>query len=105
MEAVHDSLGRLDGVHSVLIDLQKNIVTITPAPDRTMDLVGVADAIKRAGFKTGRMTVRATARSESTSDGSRVRILGWPETFPWSGEPAVQEGTIVAAVERKGPAQ
>lgn len=99
MEAVHDSLGRLDGVHSVSIDLQKNLVTITPAPDRTLDLAGVAEAIKRAGFKTGRMSVRASARSESTSDGRRVRIRGWPETFPWSGEPTVEEGTIVASVD------
>jgi hypothetical protein len=94
MEAVHDGLGRLDGVSSISIDLQKNLVTIAPAKDRTLDLAAIPRAIRRAGFRPGLMTVQGTVSFESSPEGPRLRFQGWPFAFPWSG--SAPEGAPLA---------
>lgn len=99
MEAVHDSLGRLDGVHSVAIDLQENLVTVTPASDRMLDLIAVADAIKGAGFRSGRMTVRAKTSVKAGPQGSLLCFLGWSEWYPWSGGLVEPDEIVIASVD------
>lgn len=74
MKAVEDGLRRLDGVDQIEIDLQTNVVTITPDSAREYDLRAFPRAIRDSGFKPGEMRIRA--RGDIDAQG-RLRIHGW----------------------------
>jgi hypothetical protein len=59
VKAVADGLRRLDGVAQVNVDLQANLCAIAPVPDRLLDIAGVPAAVHAAGYRTGRMWLRA----------------------------------------------
>lgn len=97
MEAVFDSLGRLDGVHDVSIDLQRNLVTVVPARDRTLDLAAIPRAIRSAGFRPGALRLRGRGAIESSTEGPRVRLAGWPVSFAWTGAELPPSGAAFTA--------
>jgi len=66
----------------VRIDLQRNLVTVTPARRRMLDLASVPGAIERAGFRPEGMRIVATGSVESDGPRARFRIQGWPVALP-----------------------
>lgn len=96
-----DGLVRLDGVADVRVDLQQNRCTLVPAEDRTVPLHAVPDVVRGAGFRPGRMWLRAHGRPEVGADGTvRFRIDGWPRPLPLrgpAGAEAVVFGTALTA--------
>lgn len=89
--AVADGLRRLDGVASVDVDLQHNLCTITPDPTRRLALDGVPLAVRRAGFRAGRMWILAEGDLVQRTDGA---------TFTMATGPAF---TLVGDVPPAGP--
>jgi len=85
MKGVDDALRRLDGVGHIQIDLQTNLVTITPSPRVTIDLSAVPRAIDRAGFRPGKMRLRGRGALEERSGTLLFRFRNWTTAFPWSG--------------------
>jgi hypothetical protein len=73
--AVDDGLGRLEGVNSIHIDLQTNLVELHCGPDVAMDLGGVPIAIREAGFLPAELAIVATGHFEE--DGRAFRPTGW----------------------------
>lgn len=105
MKGVEDALRRLDGVGSIAVDLQTNLVRVRPAVDVELDLAALPRAIRRAGFTPGEL--RVVARGELLElGGTRVfRIRGWRCTFPVDALEGVPPGELVlrARVELSGP--
>src|SRR5688500_14314381 len=108
MKAVSDGLRLLDGVAHVEVDLQANLCTVTPDPDRMPALDGFAPAVGATGYRPGRMWLRARgaadagARSFTIEGTSRlVRVDGpLPAASLLTGEvTAVRPGVVV----RSGP--
>ncbi|MBI4605760.1 MAG: heavy-metal-associated domain-containing protein [Planctomycetes bacterium] len=99
MKGVEDALGRLEGVRAIRIDLQKNLVTITPAPDRVVDLARIPTAIERAGFTPEGLRIVARGSAERAGDGVRFRIAGWPVTYPAQGEVAGLDGSLAVEAD------
>ena len=90
-----NGLRRLDGVADVLIDLQQNVCEVTPEPGRAPDFAGLPAALRSAGYRPGRIWLRA----RGTADGSgRFRIAGFDRDLPLHGE-APAEGMLTALVE------
>jgi hypothetical protein len=65
---VENGLRLLDGVADVEVDLQANLCTITPQPDRLPDLRGVVAAVRDSGYRPGRLWIRARGAT-ATRDG------------------------------------
>lgn len=81
-----DALGRLDGVRAVKVELQTNVVVISPERDRELDLAAVPRAIRGAGFVPAEMRLRARGRLVVGQGGGQVfRIRGWREALPVRG--------------------
>ena len=100
MKAVEDGLRRLDGVGSMTTDLQRNVVTIDPADDVALDLAAIPDAIVDAGFRAGRMWVRAAGHP--TAGGDAFLIDGWPVPLPVTGSISAREGPSEFEVLHEG---
>lgn len=103
MKAVEDGLRRLDGVESVRIDLQKNLVSIEPDPGLEFDLAEIPEAIRESGFTPRAM--RLTARGEFVSGPeSGFRIAGWSRVLPVAPAqgPSAGSTTIEAKVGYEG---
>ncbi len=100
MKGVDDALRRLDGVKDIKIDLQTNMVTITPSPLAMLDLSAVPRAIDRAGFRPGRMKLRGHGTLEERDGALLFRLRNWPETYPWAGtKDFPPEGLLTARVD------
>ena len=85
MKGVDDALRRLDGVDHIEIDLQTNLVTITPSPRVALDLSDVPRAIDRAGFRPGKMRLRCRGALEQRGGTLMFRLRNWPAALSWSG--------------------
>ncbi len=72
-------------MRTIDIDLQTNLVTIRPEPDREVDLAAIPAAIDEAGFRPGELHVRARGSLEG-EDGDCFRIRGWSRCYPVQGE-------------------
>ena len=90
-----DGLRRLDGVADVEVDLQQNVCEVTPARDRAPGLAAVPAAVYRAGYRPGRLWVRARGAAVGTN---AFRITGFRDDLPVRGE-VPGDGTITALVE------
>lgn len=99
--AVADGLRRLDGVASVDVDLQHNLCTITPDPTRRLALDGVPLAVRRAGYRPGRMWILADGELEPRPDGATFTIANGP-TFAMVGD-APSAGPVHGVVEFAPP--
>ncbi len=89
MKAVEDGLRRLDGVERIKTDLQRNLVTMTPARRVAPDLASIPRVIAEAGFRPGRMWITAHGATEELAAGQPgFRIDGWPAGLPLSGSTA-----------------
>lgn len=97
MKAVEDGLRRLDGVDQIRIDLQTNVVTITPDGRREYDLRRFPQAIRDSGFKPGAMRIRARGDVDS---GGRFRIAGWRRWLDVAAPGRLEEGQGVRIVAR-----
>jgi len=103
MKGVEDALRRLDGVSTVSIDLQSNLVTLGPHPRREIALAEIPRSIVRAGFTPGAMRLRA--RGEVVDGGRGFRIAGWRTVLPLAREAAVSAGDALLAFDVSyGPA-
>lgn len=100
MKGVKDALSRLDGVSTVHIDLQANLVHITPSATVVLPLAEVPAAIRAAGFVPGEMTIQA----RGTFDGDRFRIRGWsdPPAVRSAAAPPTGEVSLTARVDYSG---
>lgn len=90
-----NGLRRLDGVADVLIDLQQNTCEVTPEPGRAPDFAGLPAAVRSAGYRPGRMWLRA--RGTVVGSG-KFRIAGFDRDLPLHGE-APADGMLTALVE------
>ncbi|QDU85219.1 hypothetical protein Pla163_23470 [Planctomycetes bacterium Pla163] len=73
--AVDDGLGRLEGVNSIHIDLQTNLVQLNCGPDVAMDLASVPVAIRETGFAPADLAIVANGHFEE--GGRAFRPTGW----------------------------
>ena len=89
-----DGLRRLDGVAEVTVDLQRNVCTVTPAPDRAPALEGVPAAVFDAGYRPGALWLRARGSVVDHAGARGFRIDGFAKELKLIGEPA---GTTITA--------
>lgn len=105
MKGVSDALRRLDGVASLTVDLQTNLVTLTPASDVELDLAAVPAAVRRAGFTPADLRLRALGTLTRAPTGDRFRIRGWSRELPLRASATLPEGeqSLSASVDVSGP--
>jgi copper chaperone CopZ len=103
VKAVSDGLRRLDGVDSVHVDLQANLVTITLDPRVEVNLRSIPEAVRGSGFTPGEMCLRARGEYEGESDTRMFRISGWSRSLPLtSGGRAGTSAVLNARVDYSG---
>ncbi|HEX5051098.1 MAG TPA: heavy metal-associated domain-containing protein [Planctomycetota bacterium] len=88
-----DGLRRLDGVADVEVDLQQNLCAITPARDRVPALDGVPAAVVQAGYRAGRMWLRARGEVHE----GVFRLAG--SQVQWPIEGSAPAGLLEARIE------
>jgi copper chaperone CopZ len=105
VKGVRDALRRLDGVASLTVDLQTNLVTITPDPRVELDLAAVPAAVRRAGFTPADLRLVARGTLTRATTGDRFRIRGWSRELPLRASSALPEGeqSLSARVDVSGP--
>lgn len=64
-----DGLRCLDGVADVEVDLQRNLCVVTPDPSRLLALDAVPEAVRRTGFRAGRIWVAVTGNVTAARPG------------------------------------
>lgn len=84
---MEDALRRQSGVKNVHVAIQANVVTVTPKPNVYLNLAGIANAIKGAGFAPGDMTVSVVGKLEEGDGVTVFRIRAWPEAYPITPTP------------------
>lgn len=77
MKGVLDALRRLDGVGNIEVDLQTNLLVVTPAPDVELDLAAIPAAIRGAGFTPADMELVARGTFAERGGERTFRIRGW----------------------------
>jgi len=92
VRGVRDALRRLDGVASLTVDLQTNLVTITPDPRLELDLAAVPAAVLRAGFKPAELRLVALGTLTRAPTGDRFRIRGWSRELALRASATLPEG-------------
>ena len=95
MKGVEDALRRLEGVNSVVVDLQGGKATIVPKAGARIQPSAIFDALRQAGYRGDAVTVEAS--------GEVKRAGGRPELFlPGSTDPYFK---LPADARADGPAQ
>jgi len=69
-------------------------VYITPARDKTLDLVAISPAVRSGGARVVRTRITAKGVVE---EGSRFRIDGWPVAYPLEDEGVPTGARLVRA--------
>lgn len=87
---------------SIQVDLQANLVHITPSRTVALPLREVPVAIRAAGYRPTEMTIQA----RGTYEGERFRIRGWSEVLPIRAGAPTGDGevTLNARVDYSGEA-
>lgn len=102
------SLGRLDAVRSAKAELDTQTATVTFKPGKPIDFQALADAVSKAGFKAGSITVWAKGTLGTGPDGKPTfTVSGTNQTLPVADSPQLaklkgamgKEIPIVAKVE------
>lgn len=82
------SLGRLDVVRDVNTSLKTQSSTLTFKPGKAIDFLALADAVDKAGFKAGTITIWATGTVSVTPDGrATFTVGGTNQTLPVADNP------------------
>ena len=77
------SLGRLDVVRHAKTELETQSSTLTFKPGEPIDFRALADAVDRAGFKAGAITIWANGTLNLLPDGrATFTVSGTNQTFP-----------------------
>ena len=85
------SLGRLDVVRDVKTELKTQSSTLTFKPGKPIDFRALADAVDKAGFKAGAITIWAKG-TLSVSDGrASFTVTGTNQTLPVADSPQLTE--------------
>ncbi len=101
------SLGRLDVVQDVKTELSTQSSTLTFKPGRPIDFRALADAVDKAGFKAGSITIWAKGMLKVSEGRATFAVSGTGQTFPVGDSPqlaglkgeAGKEISIVAKVQ------
>lgn len=82
------SLGRLDAVRSAKADLETQTATVTFKPGKPVDFAALAQAVDKAGFKAGSITVWARGTPSLGPDGKLTFTLsGTNQIVPVADSP------------------
>lgn len=95
MKGVQDALRRLEGVTSVAVDLQSNLVVVTPARDVELDLAAIPAAIRRAGFTPADMELVARGTFAQQGGERTFRIRGWTRAHAVRAQGELPTGEVV----------
>ena len=99
MKDAQRALQRLDGVRDIEADIGGMTVKIKPASDRTLDLTALRPALASEGVRLRKLLILADGAVESSADGARFRIAGWPDAYALEGKaPTAGEYRARAAV-------
>ena len=83
------SLGRLDAVRDAKADLKTQTATVTFKPGKPVDFPAVAQAVDKAGFKAGSITIWAKGTPDVGPDGKLTfTVSGTNQGFPVADSPA-----------------
>lgn len=102
------SLGRLDVARDVKTELKTQSSTLTFKSGKPIDFKALADAVDKAGFKAGAITIWAKGTLALTPNGAATfTVSGSGQTFPVADSPqlaalkseAGKEISIVAKVQ------
>lgn len=86
------SLGRLDVVRDAKAELKTQTATVTFKPGKPIDFKALADAVDRAGFKAGKITLWATGTLQVGSDGRvTFTVSGSNQTLPVADSPEIAQ--------------
>ncbi|HLQ36477.1 MAG TPA: hypothetical protein VK348_01655 [Planctomycetota bacterium] len=85
--AVERSLRRLPEVAEVTVELSTNLVTIVPRSDTEFGFAAAADAVRAAGYRPGRMWLRARGDVVAADGLLRFHIAGWKEPLRLGARP------------------
>ncbi|MBI4381839.1 MAG: heavy-metal-associated domain-containing protein [candidate division NC10 bacterium] len=84
------SLGRLDVVHDVKTDLSTQRSALTFKPGKPIDFHALADAVDKAGFTAGSITIWAKGTLSAPPDGGVIfTVSGSNQTFLVADSPEV----------------
>ena len=76
---------------------------VKPASDRTLDLAAMRPTMASEGVRMRKLVILADGELESTPEGARFRIAGWPESYVIKGKvPPPGSARIRAVVHIKG---
>ncbi|MBI1893102.1 MAG: hypothetical protein HYS14_03190 [Candidatus Rokubacteria bacterium] len=82
------SLGRLDVVRDVKTELGTQTSTLTFKPGRPIDFRALADAVDKAGFRAGKITIWATGTLNVGPDGRiTFTVSGTNQALPVADSP------------------
>jgi len=85
---VSKSLGRLDAVRDAKADLKTQTATVTFKPSKSVDFTAVAQAVDKAGFKAGSITIWAKGTPNVTPNETLTfTVSGTNQTFPVADSP------------------
>jgi copper chaperone CopZ len=104
---VSKSLGRLDVVRDVKTELKTQSSTVTFKPGKPIDFRALADAVDKAGFKAGAITIWAKGSLRVSDGRATFTVSGTSQAFPVADSPQLaglvsggdKEVTIVAKVQ------
>ena len=96
-----DGLRRLDGVANVEVDLQRNVCTVTPDPDRLLDLAGLPAAVRTTPYTPGRMWLQARGKLNEREGGRWLTVDNTDLAIRLDG--ARVDGPAVVGVVDLGP--
>ena len=94
MKGVQDALRRLEGVDSISVDLQANLVVVTGAPDVELDLAAIPAAIARAGFTPADMELVARGTFAEREGRRTFRVRGWTREHAVRADGALPGGEV-----------
>jgi hypothetical protein len=92
---VSKSLGRLDVVRDVKTELKTQSSTVTFKPGKPIDFRALADAVDKAGFKAGAITIRAKGRLNVSDGQATFTVSDTNQSF------AVGDSPQLAALKRE----
>jgi copper chaperone CopZ len=99
---VSKSLGRLDAVRNAKADLNTQTATVTFKPGKPVDFPALAQAVDKAGFKAGSITIWAKGTSSVGPDGKLMFTLsGTNQMFPVADGP--EAATLKSAAGKEVP--
>ena len=83
------------------VDLQANVCELTPSVDRALVLAAVGTAVRAAGFRPGRVFVRARGQLHRETGGQQFVIDGWQRPIAVRGQ--VTSGEPLQAIYHSPP--